>query len=131
DGSLDLLAGTIVLSGQVVFSETVSRAMVQERSKAVDYFWDAKRGRVDLPLTLSGPITAPTPSIDWGTAGGRLARREGEGSGRARDHRIPCRRGRQAADREPWRAASDDRGERREWRQRVEDGDGEPVTVSR
>ncbi len=76
DGALDMLAGTIKIAGQVVFSEALSRAMTQEKSRAVDYFWDTKLGRVNLPLTMSGPIESPTPNIDWGAAGGRLARRK-------------------------------------------------------
>ncbi len=76
DGALDMLAGTIKIAGQVVFSEALSQAMAQEKSKAVDYFWDTKLGRVNLPLTMSGPIASPTPNIDWGAAGGKLARRK-------------------------------------------------------
>lgn len=78
DGSLDLLGGTIDIAGQIVFSETMSQAMVQERSKAVDYFWDTDLGRVSLPLTMTGPIASPMPSIDWGVAGGKLVRRKTE-----------------------------------------------------
>jgi hypothetical protein len=76
DGALDMLAGTIKIAGQVVFSEALSQAMAKEKSKAVDYFWDTKLGRVNLPLTMSGPIASPTPNIDWGAAGGKLARRK-------------------------------------------------------
>ena len=84
DGSLDMLGGTIDIAGQIVFSETISQAMVQERSKAVDYFWDTRLGRVNLPLTMSGPVASPTPNIDWSSAGGKLARRKTEESLRDR-----------------------------------------------
>ncbi|HEY3176621.1 MAG TPA: AsmA family protein [Candidatus Polarisedimenticolia bacterium] len=76
DGELDMMAGTLRVAGQIIFSQALSQAMVEERSRAVDYFWDDKRGRVNLPVTLSGPIEAPTPSIDWGSAGGKLAGRK-------------------------------------------------------
>ncbi len=78
DGTLDMLKGTIDIAGEVVFSDAVSRAMLQEKSKAADYFWDSKRERVALPLTMAGPLDAPTPNIDWKTAGGRLAQRRVE-----------------------------------------------------
>ncbi len=75
DGTLDMSAGTIEVEGEIVFSQGLSQAMVDEGSKAADYFWDTKRGRVNLPVTLAGPIAAPRPSIDWSTAGRQLARR--------------------------------------------------------
>ena len=78
DGDLDMLAGKIRVAGTILFSEALSQAMVDEKSRAVDFFWDTKRGRVSVPLTLSGPIAAPTPNIDWGSAGGKLARRKAE-----------------------------------------------------
>jgi len=84
DGTLDMLAGTIQVEGEIVFSEALSQAMVQEKSKAADYFWDGKRERVALPLTMAGPLDAPMPNIDWKTAGGRLARRRAEDSVRGR-----------------------------------------------
>ncbi|HKY32844.1 MAG TPA: AsmA family protein, partial [Candidatus Polarisedimenticolia bacterium] len=78
DGSLDMMAGGIDLAAEIVFSEEISRTMVEEGSRAAEYFWDARRQRVNLPLTLTGPIEAPRPSIDWETAGGNLARRKVE-----------------------------------------------------
>jgi hypothetical protein len=54
--------------------------MVQERSKAVDFFWDSRLGRVSLPLRMTGPVASPKPDIDWGSAGGKLARRKAEES---------------------------------------------------
>lgn len=78
DGAFDMLAGTIDIAGQIIFSEALSQAMVQERSRAVDYFWDSQHGRVDLPIRMTGPIGSPSPNIDWGSAGGNLARRKVE-----------------------------------------------------
>jgi len=75
-GALDIRAATIDIAGQIVLSETISKAMVEEKSRAVDYFWDTARGRVNLPVTMSGPVSGPSPSIDWGSAGGNLARRK-------------------------------------------------------
>lgn len=81
-GDLDMLAGTIEIEGQIIFSEALSQSMVEEESRAVEYFWDTGLGRVNLPLKLAGPIDAPTPNIDWGTAGRNLVRRRlQEGSG--------------------------------------------------
>ena len=76
DGTLNLLKGTIQIAGEVVLSEEISRAMREEGSKAADYFWDARLDRVNLPLTLSGPLASPQPSIEWRTAGENLARRK-------------------------------------------------------
>ena len=76
DGELNMMAGTIRVAGQIIFSQAMSEAMAQEKSRAVDYFWDAKRGRVNLPITLSGPVDAPTPNIDWSSASGQLAGRK-------------------------------------------------------
>ncbi|MGH9866540.1 MAG: AsmA family protein [Candidatus Polarisedimenticolia bacterium] len=75
EGSLDMMAATLEIAGEILLSEEISLAMKEEGSKAVDYFWDSEANRVNLPLTLEGPITAPMPSIDWGTASGKLARR--------------------------------------------------------
>jgi AsmA protein len=74
DGSLNMLKGTLEIEGRIIFSEGISQAMVDEGSRAVDVFWDSDSGRVSVPLKLAGPIEAPMPSIDWNSAGGRLAR---------------------------------------------------------
>ncbi|MFQ5719542.1 MAG: AsmA family protein [Acidobacteriota bacterium] len=76
DASLDLLAATLGGNLDVVFSETLSRTMRAENSRAASTFWDPALGRVHLPMTLSGPLDAPVPGIDWGDATTRLARRK-------------------------------------------------------
>ena len=76
EGSLDLIDGTIDVKGQIIFSEKLSQAMVDEGSRAVDVFWDSEAGRVNLPLTLAGPVDAPLPNIDWGEAGNKLVKRK-------------------------------------------------------
>lgn len=76
DGELNMNAGTIKVVGQIIFSQALSEAMTAEKSKAVEYFWDDRLGRVNLPITLSGPVDAPTPNIDWHSASGRLAERK-------------------------------------------------------
>jgi len=73
-GSLDMLEATLEIEGSLTFSEKVSAAMVAEKSKAADYFWDQNRRRVSLPLTMAGPIDAPVPNVDWNAAAGQLAR---------------------------------------------------------
>lgn len=76
DGTLNMLAGTIDLKGRIVFSDELSRSMAQEKSKAAELFWDDDVDRVVVPLTMSGPLEAPSPNIAWKTATGKLARRK-------------------------------------------------------
>jgi hypothetical protein len=78
EGTFDMRQASLQMAGEIDFSQSLSQAMVDEKSRAAEYFWDAGRGRVSLPLTLSGPVAAPTPGIDWQKAGGRLARRKVE-----------------------------------------------------
>ena len=77
-GSFDMRAAALQMAGEINFSQALSQAMVDEKSRAAEYFWDSDRARVSLPLALSGPVASPTPSIDWQKAGGRLARRKVE-----------------------------------------------------
>jgi len=74
DGTLDMLKGTLAIEGRIIFSDAISKAMVDEKSRAVDAFWDSSVARVSLPLKLEGPIDAPMPIIDWKTVRQSLAR---------------------------------------------------------
>ncbi|MFQ5744513.1 MAG: AsmA family protein [Acidobacteriota bacterium] len=76
EGTLDMLAGTIDIAGRIVFSEQISQSMVQEKSRAADYFWDTGLARVSVPLTLAGPLASPRPKIDWQAAAGKLVGRK-------------------------------------------------------
>jgi hypothetical protein len=58
--------------------------MQAEGSRAAKAFWDAGRDQVVLPLTVSGPVSGPTPNVDWGGAAERVARRELEEQARRR-----------------------------------------------
>ncbi len=76
DGTLNMLAGTIDLQGRIVFSDDLSRSMAQEKSKAAELFWDDDANRVIVPLTMSGPLEAPSPNIAWKSATRKLARQK-------------------------------------------------------
>ncbi len=63
-GKLDLL--TALLDGQFVlaFSPEISASMRAEGSRAAEAFWSSRAARVELPFSLSGPFSAPTPGVD-------------------------------------------------------------------
>ena len=58
-------------SFNVIFSDEMSRMMRAEDSRAAKVFWDSDIDQVNLPLTVAGPIDAPTPGIDWEAATGQ------------------------------------------------------------
>ena len=78
DGTLDMLKGTLEVDGRIIFSEAISQAMVDEKSRAVDAFWDSSIARVSLPLKLAGPVSAPMPVIEWNAVTRSLARNKVE-----------------------------------------------------
>ncbi len=72
----NLLTASMQAVLQVIFSRELSQSMRAEGSRAASVFWDGKRDQVNLPLTLSGPFTAPAPGIDWSAAAGQLVERK-------------------------------------------------------
>ncbi|MFQ5671406.1 MAG: AsmA-like C-terminal region-containing protein, partial [Acidobacteriota bacterium] len=75
--SINLMDETLDGKFRVLLSQDLSRSMRQEQSRAAEMFWDARAGRVDVPLTLAESYAAPTPNIDWQTATHNLARNKG------------------------------------------------------
>jgi hypothetical protein len=68
---MELLAAEMDGSFNVIFSDEMSRMMRAEDSRAAKVFWDSDIDQVNLPLTVAGPIDAPTPGIDWEAATGQ------------------------------------------------------------
>ena len=83
-GIFSLLTGGLDGRFEVNLSETVSRSMREEGSKAASLFWNDRTNRVSIPLGLGGTLEAPVPSVDWKLATqGLLERKTREKLGEA------------------------------------------------
>ncbi|HKQ60837.1 MAG TPA: AsmA family protein, partial [Candidatus Polarisedimenticolaceae bacterium] len=80
---VDLAAARLDGRFRLAFSDAISRSMREERSRAGEVFWNTRDERVELPLALAGPLSAPAPTIDWKqAASGMIA---GKAEGKLRD----------------------------------------------
>jgi uncharacterized protein involved in outer membrane biogenesis len=75
-GVVDLLSTELDGEFRLSFSPEVSASMRSEKSQAARAFWNSSTRRVELPLTLKGPFTAPMPGIDFEAVVENLAKSE-------------------------------------------------------
>jgi len=76
EGVVDLLASALDGTFRLSFSPEISAAMRSDHSRAANAFWNSSTGRVELPLTLSGPFDAPMPGIDFEEVAENLVKQE-------------------------------------------------------
>ncbi|HXV75955.1 MAG TPA: AsmA family protein, partial [Candidatus Polarisedimenticolaceae bacterium] len=64
-GDVDLLGAVLDGDFELSMSPELSASMRAEKSRAAQLFWNASESRVELPFSLEGPFTAPSPRVDW------------------------------------------------------------------
>jgi hypothetical protein len=64
-GAVDLLTASLNGDFKLNLSRQLSALMRAESSRAGELFWNASSRQVEVPISLTGPFNAPSPSVDW------------------------------------------------------------------
>jgi uncharacterized protein involved in outer membrane biogenesis len=64
-GAVDLLSASLNGDFQLQLSRELSASMRAESSRAGELFWNGSSRQVEVPFSLAGPFTAPSPRVDW------------------------------------------------------------------
>jgi hypothetical protein len=64
-GAVDLLNASLKGDFRLQLSRQLSALMRAESSRAGELFWNGSSRQVEVPFSLAGPFTEPSPSVDW------------------------------------------------------------------
>jgi hypothetical protein len=64
-GAVDMLGAQLNGEFELSLSRELSASMRAENSRAGELFWNGSNQQVEVPFSLEGPFTAPSPRVDW------------------------------------------------------------------